>query len=264
MTTRLPSRLPALLAGSALIAFAPMVSAMSTWTFGTHAGSTCAPNSTGIGNSWSCNAAPSGPSATATAWSIGNGTGAEFAAAALSNQGTSGFGVRHSGEPSGSPDHSVDSATNTDLIALNFSQSVALTGVKLGWWETDSDISVLYYDGALAPTIGGNTLAELLSGGWKLLSSFANVGNEPGDAVGFNGGATPVTSSWWLVSAYSQSYGGGEGWTKHNDYVKVLSVAGHAVKPPPPNGTPEPASLALFAAALLGMAGVRRAARNKA
>lgn len=113
-----------------------------------------------------------------------------------------------------------------------------------------------------APTIAGKTISgttgSLLADGWVSVDNyeaFTGVAQADGggsDAVVTNINAGGLSSSWWLISAYNAGYGGanfGSIGTGTLDYVKLLSVAGDKFVV---SQAPEPATLALVAAALLG------------
>ncbi len=188
-------------------------------------------------------------------------SGSTFAAASLTDQGGSGRGVTTAGETSAAPQHAVDNFTNTELVSLRFASSIKLESVTIGWnGGNDSDISVLAYTGSGAPTaIAGKTTAQLLSSGWALVGSYANLAVGVAKTVT---NAANVSSSWWLVSAYNSGFGSSSnssssGLDNHNDYFKLLAVAGSVV-----GGTggrvSEPATMALFGLALLGVVAGRR------
>ncbi len=261
-----------LVLGSALLVLGTS-SFAATWNFGSSGGCTQnSSNANNYGNSWNCNGTGTGStSVTATAWST-TGSGSTYAAANLPQYGGSGFGVQNTGETlnAGSPNHSLDSAPGvTDLISLRFGANVRLDSLNIGWTQTDSDVSVLAYTGPGAPpaNIAGRSVSNLLTSGWTLVGSYANL--VVGTARTITNAAN-ISSSWWLVSAYNSGFGSSANSSSASllsncdDYVKLLAVAGSTVCTP---GTPgcgggqqvaEPATLALFGLAALGVVAVRR------
>jgi hypothetical protein len=209
---------------------------------------------------------------------------AGFAQSTLGYYSGSGFGVTAPGGDSQSPNHALDNYGYQDLILLKFDTAVNLTQVKLGWWQYDSDITVLAYTGSTtgvdaASTIAGKTAASLKSAnGWSLVNSYADVGNNANSTVNLS---TSLTSSWWIITAYNSQLGGnatgadgstsgltrGTGTTSYAgyDFVKLFSVAGNKPSGGGSNNgnVPEPASLALASVALLGLVGVRRRKQSK-
>ncbi|MFM2449456.1 MAG: hypothetical protein RIS44_1906 [Pseudomonadota bacterium] len=186
-------------------------------------------------------------------------TGSAFTSGALSDQGTSGRGMYSVPDP----DHSIDNNGNTEMMSLQFGTKVDLDSVTVGWSSTDADLSVLAYTGSGAPTTpSGQSWSQLLISGWSLIGHYAGSGSGIRNINTSN-----ITSSWWLISAFNSGFGGSttSGLDNNNDYVKLLAVAGSAVAPCTP-GTPgcggqqvsEPASLALFGLAALGVVAVRR------
>lgn len=180
-----------------------------------------------------------------------------------------GLGVHTPGESTASPNHATDNNGSYEAAALIFSQAIALSDVSLGWWQNDSDLTVLAYTGAGTPgTLGTlGTWASLTgpSGGWTLMGHYANVANQPSDTTSlFNDTATrgtPISSSYWLIAAYNPLVGsgpvfnsGGIG-TGAPDYVKISGVAGTI----PSTSVPEPSVLALLGIGLLGLARQRYA-----
>ncbi|MEO8302820.1 MAG: exosortase-dependent surface protein XDP1 [Betaproteobacteria bacterium] len=181
-------------------------------------------------------------------------------------------------ETTTSPQHAMDNNGNSEFFLLSFSSSVSLSQVELGWSDTDSDITVLAYkptSGPANPTLAltnGSTTYSLLTGlGWKLIGNYANVCSPNScavapDSVAINGGATPVSSSYWLIGAYNSTNFGtasdpnsstsslGTG----NDYVKLLTVSGISQPNTPPSSVPEPSSLWLAGLAMLGLTRARR------
>lgn len=231
-------------------------SAAPIWDFN----SGCAQNSSSknnYGNSFDCTAGAASPALTATAWSTTGSAGTTFQTANIALYSGAGFGVRNRAETleASAPQHSMDGNGNTDVVVLAFSDEVVLSALTLGWTKTDSDVSVLRYTGADAPAINGQSILGLLSGGWELVGSYANL--TTGTAKGIN--PLGLYSNWWMISAYSSSYGvTGTGLNNGNDYVKLSSVSGTTAPPPPPKHVPEPGTAALLVAAAGGLFATRR------
>ncbi len=238
---------------------------------------------TNVGDIMGCGTAD-GVSLSVDAFSTANGltstTGATFATAALRDWGTAnGLGIINRYETDSDGPHSVDNQYGTDAIRLNFSAAVSLNSIGIGWAGTDADLSLLAWVGSGTPgvvdtkTLFGNGnvgTSTLLSSGWQLVGNVANlVANSTANTT------NAVYSSYWLVSAYNDTFSSGtllnttagagtlSAPASSVDSFKLLSVAGNKCAGTVTSGScrtgvPEPGSLALIGAGLLGILASRR------
>jgi hypothetical protein len=254
MKTQNSRQIVKMLMAASLAFVASSAFSASTWNFGS-----CATPSTG------CSADSGGITVNVSAWASTVGSSnTQFEGATLVQNGSgSGFSVKHGDQSNEntSPQHAMDNSGRQEFIALQFSQAVILDLVTIGWSNNDRDLTVMAYGGTGTPTLSGKTVANLASG-WQLIEHVGDADGGSGygdrstnDTVSVN--AAGVSSSWWLISAYNAGYNGSSSLDALSDYVKILSVANRA----PGNETPEPGSLALIGAALMGLvaAGRRKA-----
>jgi hypothetical protein len=156
------------------------------------------------------------------------------------------------------------------LVDFGGTTKVTLESVTVGYWDTDADITVMAYSGTGAPTLAGKTWGDLqlVGSGWTTVGNYGNIGTGAETVnTGIKTGGVAVSSSYWLIGAYNPlasnisanvgtaSIGTGKTGELY-DYIKLASVAGTVVKSQ--GDAPEPGTLALFGAALLGMIGLRR------
>lgn len=201
-----------------------------------------------IGNTISCTQQPNGTVADLTLKAYSSSGGA-YAAAAVNQHGVgSGVGVAHSGESTGSPDHSMDNQTNSDMLLLSFTSAQVLKTVTLGWAHTDSDFQLLRWTGGAFTAPTGKSAATLLSDGWSLVNS-VNGGSTGTTDTSYSVNALNQSSSYWLISAFNSAFGGSA--AGGVDGMKVLGVTAAGT-------VAEPGSLALAGVALVGVAGLRR------
>jgi hypothetical protein len=168
---------------------------------------------------------------------------------------TGGYGICSPtpGDPTcSSPNHAMDNSVAYESILLGFGKQVTLTSMSIGWYSTDSDMSVLAYTGSGTPTLTSSSYGNLLANGWSLVGQYSDVVS----TAQLN---TSASSSYWLIAAYNSTFQN-KGWSEGNDYVKLLSVAGNTNNPP--GRVAEPAALLLMGTALFGVAGLRRRRQN--
>lgn len=154
------------------------------------------------------------------------------------------------------PEHAIDNNQRYDMVLLTFSTAVSLSQIKLGYVDTDSDVSMLAYNGASAtPPLTGLTYANLVANGWLAVGSYADVGLNTAKSV--NG--SNFSSTTWLIGAYNPLTGDTSCATCDvgNDYFKLLSLS-IKDQSSPSTEVPEPGSLALVGVALAGIAAKRR------
>jgi len=209
------------------------------------------------------------PTVTAQAWSktAGPGSGA-LETAYLPTWGGAGLGVQNrdmanypTPAPAGlgdqgdavegsSPEHAMDNNQRYDSILFSFGGGLGfkLTGVEIGYKDTDSDIFVLAGNTPLSSGSGFN-YNDLTSHGWTLIGNYSNLATNTKQAVN----AAGVVANYWLVGTGCYT-GSGSGVSicssdYKKDYVKLLAVYG---EPGRDHKAPEPGTALLFGTALIG------------
>lgn len=202
------------------------------------------------------------PTVSAQAWSNTAGAGSgDLETAYLPTWGGNGLGVQNrdmanypTPAPAGlgdqgdavegsSPEHAMDNNQRFDSILFSFGGlGFKLTGVEIGWANTDSDIFVLAGNAPLTSGSGFN-YDDLTSNGWTLVGNYSNLSTNTKQAVNAGG----LVANYWLVG--TGCYTGSDigvsicGSSGKKDYVKLLAVYG---EPDGDKKVPEPGTALLF------------------
>jgi hypothetical protein len=175
------------------------------------------------------------------------------------------------------PGHTMDNELRYDSMLFDFGvgKSFQLKSVTVGWWQTDSDLTVLAYTGTGTPTFTGSSAsqsyASLLGSGWSVVKSSAGTTGTAHYANAANGGVAQssnaagyqplavndlnISARYWLIGALNtlvQALPSGATVGVGNDYVKIAGVGGDF------RGVPEPAGFMLLGVTLAGLVVYRR------
>ncbi|MER2494086.1 exosortase-dependent surface protein XDP1 [Catenovulum sediminis] len=164
-----------------------------------------------------------------------------------------GWGIVNDDESSSDdPGHSIDNTgwwADYDFILVEFSESVELSGIDLGWdYGSTADLSFVAL-GDSAPIMDGKK--------WSDFTGYDSFNETINDSYSGNDGYyqldSGLESTYWLVGAYNHIFG--DCLTTNNDGFKLAGLQVKASSDPSgrPIPAPEPASLAVFGLGMLGL-----------
>jgi|WetSurMetagenome_2_1015567.scaffolds.fasta_scaffold09460_2 hypothetical protein len=190
-----------------------------------------------------------------------------------------GNGVGMASDGTTVPNHALDNKGNTEAVLLSFSSSVVLSSIGIGYTcvgtncagtgvngdAGGADLSVFRYVGTSPPSPSlagtGASLSSMIAAGWQLVGNYGDVVQDTSNPYNLVNSGN-LGSSWWLISAYNTAWGttstNGGALDQGNDYFKLYAVAGTKTPGGGGGSVPEPASIALVGAALLGIMATRR------
>lgn len=223
-----------------------------TWNFGFTCPSDCG-LSGGFGNTREFTGSDGVTTVTAKAWGRTVGTAnVQFETAFLGHFTGSGLGVTNRDEGSGSsPHHTLDNYKKYDLIAFHFSKTVEPVSALLKAFSSrDSDISVWIANVVSMPNLAGLFVAEPGPNN-DLTDLFGTRIDNDGPSITPRTAAfgTGATGNFLIIAARIDN-------TDPNDFIKIKGLTVEMTK------VPEPASMAIFAFGLAGLAMVRRRRSN--
>ncbi|MEP7363662.1 MAG: PEP-CTERM sorting domain-containing protein [Acidobacteriota bacterium] len=196
-------------------------------------------STTGVGNYIQYTDA-SGFVVTATAWYAPDAAGA-LTAAKLSRY-SGGLGVCSETDRCSSPNHAVDNNGGKDFVLFTFSGYADPYKMTIGWSQTDADVQ--YWVGSLSnPSLQGLLIGNLASQGFTNFDVNEGSGNRTFDLLGGAGFSL-------LVSGQLD---------ESNDYFKIQKLK--LIPTDPPQEAPEPATIGLVGASMLGLVWARRKRR---
>lgn len=152
-------------------------------------------------------------------------------------------------DPLTGEEHVIDNGGgDTDMMLFSFLESTALTGIDIGWFSNDSDVSIAAFSSL--PTLLGNTWSDIASQS-IFSASFSNLGTGP-YALANEVSGVVVEAQYWLIGAYSAIFGDSGAHDNHNDGFKIASITTETtVKPTPKPSSPvhvsEPSTIVMFA-----------------
>ncbi|MBU3017582.1 PEP-CTERM sorting domain-containing protein [Paraglaciecola agarilytica] len=231
-------RSAALAASLVTMSFASLATDTTSWSFTTHGTQVGSGNYDGN----ELNFSSADNDLTITAWAdtkdANNPDTIETATAAHNSH-----GLLNYNRDEYSNEHYVDNyGDETDMLLFTFDDLVSITGINIGYFKTDSDISIAAFDSL--PTLQGETWDTVASNA-DFKTSFSNL------KKGLNtlSSSSNFESKYWLIGAYNGAFGS-PGWSSNNDYLKIAgitTVAGSNPDPKPPTDVAEPSSLAVLA-----------------
>lgn len=143
-------------------------------------------------------------------------------------------------------DHVIDNRDDVDMLLFSFSESVALTGIDLGYFGHDSDISIAAF--STLPTLTGDTWSEIATQS-IYSASFSNIGISPYTLVN-EVSSVVVEAQYWLIGAYTSIFGDlGADSDYKTDSFKIAAITTEASTPTTGSATEvaEPSTIAMFA-----------------
>lgn len=170
---------------------------------------------------------------------------------------TNSLGIQNQDENTADPNHSVDGVTSDsdgeyDMLLLEFSTAVNLTGIDLSWAvggnaANTADISLLAYTGTGSSALSGLTWANVLGAngtGYDSAGNYSNVGLSY-----YTVNPTNITSTKWLVGVYNPVFGAGG--DARDDGFKLASLT--TKDTPPDRDVPVPGTAVLMLAGLAAL-----------
>lgn len=169
---------------------------------------------------------------------------------------TNALGIQNQDENTADPNHSIDGVTSDtdgefDMLLLEFSTAVNLTGIDLSWAvggnaANTADISLLAYTGAGSSAVSG-TWGSVLGASGTAYDSAGNYSNVGLSYYTVN--PTNITSTKWLVGVYNPVFGAGG--DARDDGFKLASLT--TSDTPPDRDVPVPGTVVLLLAGLAAL-----------